>query len=102
MKKVLFYVEEKKFVDFKIKLRNDGLSQKDFFSCLMNLYTCSDPKLNNASEFMRETHGLHSKNKNSKTTLLHKKAANISESIVISEDEKRNIFDLLDEEIGDL
>jgi hypothetical protein len=69
---------------------------------MMNLYTCGDPRLNKVSQLMRESCGIHSKNKNLKTTLLQKKAENISESIVISEDEKNNIFDLLDQEIGDL
>tara|TARA_A100001015_G_C14608086_1_gene563098 strand:+ start:294 stop:602 length:309 start_codon:yes stop_codon:yes gene_type:complete len=102
MKKIMFYVDEKQFVDFKIKLRNDGLSQKDFFSCMMGLYTCGDSRLNKVSEFMRDSHSSHSKNKNLKTTNLQKKATKIDESIIISEDEKNNIFDILDQEIGDL
>ena len=102
MKKIMFYVDEKQFVDFKIKLRNDGLSQKDFFSSMINLYTCGDPRLNKVSQLMRESHGIHSKRKNSKTTTLQNKFADVNKSIIISEDEKNNIFDLLDQEIGDL
>ena len=102
MKKITFYVEEKKFVDFKIRLKNDGLSQKDFFSCLMSLYTSGDAKLYGISSFMRDKYSFHSKSKNKKTANLERKANEIYESINLSEKEKSNIFDILDKELGDM
>lgn len=93
---------EKLILDFKIKLRNDGLSHHSFFREVMSLYVSSDPAFEQSLDII-----LHKASKLSAAKLrvskgLRAKANNNLSEIIMSEEDKKNIYSLLEQEVGEL
>ena len=101
-KKACFLIEEKTFVDFKLRLRHDGLSQASFIGVVIDLY------LRNEEKFHPVLHEIKSKmskiggKRNKKTMKGYKLGQETLDNYSLSQKEKDEIFDILEKEIGEL
>ena len=102
MKKICFFVDEKSIVDFKLKLRHDGLSQPGFFKSIMGLYISEPDKFNDVLEYIKFSSSRFKKSKIKKTMKLYNKGVDNMKNFSLSEEEKEKVFDILEHEIGDL
>lgn len=102
MKKICFFVDEKAIVDFKLKLRHDGLKQTDFFKSVIYLYLDHPDMFLQMLEKIKNNESKFSKTRIAKTIDLYKKGIKNMKNYSLSEEEKNNVFDILEHEIGDL
>ena len=101
-KKVVFYENEKKHADFKIRLHYDGLGQSEFFRAIIAGYIDQDEDLLNYIAKYQEAHGKHSKTKRAESKKLLASGVEASKKFGLEERDIENIFDLLEKENPDL
>tara|TARA_Y100000592_G_scaffold99255_1_gene174640 strand:+ start:12255 stop:12584 length:330 start_codon:yes stop_codon:yes gene_type:complete len=99
--KIVFYSTDKSSVDFKIRLRHDGLSQSMFFSSLMDLYIQNDPDLNNIIEKIKLDKKPIGAKKLKKIKQDYEKGEDILKDLGISENDKQKIYDIIESEVID-
>ena len=99
-KKICFLIEEKKFVDFKLRLRHDGFTQTSFVSLVIDAY------LENQSEFqsLLEKNLDRSKlgRKRTRKTISGYKAGLSNEDLLKQIRESEDIYSIIEKEIGEL
>jgi len=99
---ISFHIGEKEYVDFKIKLRHDGLSQQKLLGRLVEFY------INNPSFFeivLKEVMELDSSFSKSRVALsldAYSEGIKNVAKYSMSEEEKEQLYSLLEEENGDL
>lgn len=93
---------EKLILDFKIKLRNDGLSHHSFFKEVISLYVRSDPAFEQSLEIILDRSSKLSATKLRTSKGLRSKARSNLSEIIMSEEDKKNIYSLLEQEVGEL
>jgi hypothetical protein len=101
-KKVVFYENEKKHADFKIRLHYDGLGQSEFFRAIIAGYINQDEGLLNYIARYQEEHGKHSKAKRAESKRLLSTGAEVTKKFGLGERDIEDIFDLLEKENPDL
>ena len=101
-KQISLKASEKLILDFKIKLRNDGLNHHSFFKEVMNLYVRSDPAFEESLGIILDKASKLSTAKLRSSKGLRTKAHNNLSEIIMSEEDKKNIYSLLEQEVGDL
>ena len=101
-KKVVFYENEKKHADFKIRLHYDGLGQSEFFRAIIAGYINQDEDLLNYIAKYQEEHDKHSKAKRAESKRLLSTGAEVTKKFGLEEREIEDIFDLLEKENPDL
>lgn len=101
-KKVVFYENEKKHADFKIRLHYDGLGQSEFFRAIIAGYINQDEDLLNYIARYQEEHSKHSKVKRAESKKLLVAGTEVSKKFGLEKKEIENIFDLLEKENPDL
>tara|TARA_Y100000592_G_scaffold101037_1_gene184819 strand:+ start:46810 stop:47124 length:315 start_codon:yes stop_codon:yes gene_type:complete len=101
-RKISLKASEKLILDFKIKLRNDGLSHHSFFSEVVKLYVNSDPAFEQSLDIILDkTSKLSTAKLKSSREQRTKAHDNLSE-IIMSEEDKQSIYSLLEQELGEL
>ena len=101
-KKVVFYENEKKHADFKIRLNYDNLSQSEFFRAIISGYIEQDEDLLSYIARYQEEGRTHSKIKRAESKKLIEAGTATSKRFGLEEKEIENIFDLLEKENPDL
>ena len=101
-KKVVFYENEKKHADFKIRLNYDNLSQSEFFRAFISGYINQDEDLLSYIARYQEDNGKHSKVKRAESKKLTDSGSSTSKKFGLEDEDIENIFDLLEKENPDL
>ena len=102
MKKFCFFLDEKTIVDLKLRLRHDGLSQTTFFKSVVDLYLNQPDKFVDSLEEIKLMSSTFTKTRIKKTMKLYKEGTSALHDFSLSEKEKKNVFDILEHELGDL
>ena len=101
-KQVSFKIPEKRLLDFKIKLRHDGLTHSGFFHRVIELYVADSKLFSSCIEDIRDNCSKLVNTKKNKISALSREGQRISSSFEMSEEDKNKIYSLLEEEVGDL
>ena len=101
-KKVVFYENEKKHADFKVRLNYDNLTQSEFFRAIISGYIEQDEDLLSYIARYQEGNQKHSKVKRSDSKKLLDAGSSTKKKFGLEDEDIENIFDLLEKENPDL
>lgn len=93
-----FSCTEKESIDFKLRLKYDGFSQRLFFTEIIRLYIERDPAMLNLVDSIKRGKRTMAKSKISKSRKEDAMGANLLSDLGISSAEKQKIFDLIEKE----
>jgi len=101
-KKFMFYDTPKRQADLRIKLKNEGINQSQFFRAMITGYLSNDAGINDFLDKYKEKENIQSP---SRRAILSKE--NASENLTaklfgLDDNDIENIFDLIEEEHPDL
>ena len=102
MKKICFYIDEKKFVDFKLRLRHDGLTQTGFIEAITSAYLENTEGFSPVLHTIKERSSRIGVKRNTTTMRKYKEGQKNMKSYHLTDEEKNKIFDILDSELGEL
>ena len=97
-KRVAFHVEEHDHAKFFIKLRLNGIRQGEFFRHVLYKFIEGDERTQSLADDINKL----SQKRKAKRTKLKEEGIKKVEDFALSEDEVKNIFDILDAEFEDL
>ena len=103
-KKVVFYDSDKRFADFKLMLKRDGLSQAQFFRGIISGYIDNDESLLDFVDKLKKNKKIGNQSKTSvnENRRLIKKGKQLISDLNLQDNEKISIFDLIESENPDL
>ena len=101
-KKIVFADTDDKHANLIVRLRHDGLTQKQFFQYMISCYINKDVRMVDMIDDFKLQLAKQGKRKIATTRKLIDKGIEIEKSFVLSDEDKEGIFDLLEKEIGDL
>ena len=101
-KKIVFEDSDKRYADLKLKLRYDGLTQKQFFQALLSGYLSDDARIVEYVRDLKYEVAKQGKTKISKSYSLLQKAQNLKENFNLNEKQTKDIFDIIAQEFPDL
>ena len=101
-KQLSFKTTEKRVLDFKIKLRNDGITYADFLREVVNLYVSSHPSFEACLEAILDNKSKLSNAKLLKSKSLRSQAQGKLSEVTMTEEDKERIYSLLEQEVGEL
>ncbi len=103
-KKVVFYDSDKRFADFKLMLKRDGLSQAQFFRGIISGYIDNDESLLDFVDKLKKNKKIGNQTKSSvnENRRLIKKGKQLISDLNLQDNEKISIFDLIESENPDL
>ena len=101
-KKFMFYDTPKRQADLRIKLKNEGINQSQFFRAMITGYLSNDVGINDFLDRYKEQQNIQS---TSRRNILN--SENASENLTaklfgLDDNDIENIFDLIEEEHPDL
>lgn len=102
LKKVVFEDSDKRFADLKLKLRYDGLTQKQFFQNMITGYLDGDARIIDFITELKYAIAKQGKSKILKSKKLREKGQELKEMYNLDDKEKRDIFDIIAQEFPDL
>ena len=99
-KKVVFYDSDKRYVDLKIRLSHDGLSQAKFFRGILSGYLSQDPDILNFIDKLKssQTKKAADKKRNKESRELITTGKEAVSKLLLDEDDIETIFDILEDE----
>ena len=102
-KKVVFYDSDKRFADFKLMLKRDGLSQAQFFRGIISGYIDNDESLLDFVDKLKKNKKIGNQTKSSvnENRRLIKKGKQLISDLNLEEREKMSIFDQIESENPD-
>jgi len=101
-KKVVFYEDENKFANFKIRLSYDKIKQGEFFCFLLDCYINNEaPMLKMIEEYKIKNHRM-GKTKIASAAKDFLASEELLRKIGVTKSDKDKIFDMIEEEIGEL
>ena len=101
-KRIIFDDSTMRHAQLKIRLEYDGLTQAEFFRCLLTGYLNKDAKILSFLDNYKQENKKHSKRKSKLQKDNLKKSDDLLQKFSIKDDELENIFDLIEEEFPDL
>ena len=101
-KKFMFYDTEKRQADFRIKLKNEGMNQSQFFRAMITGYLSNNDNINQYLDGYKEKENIQSKSRRKILTRENSNESLTVETFGINEQEIENIFDLIEEEHPEL
>lgn len=101
-KQLSFKTTEKRVLDFKIKLRNDGITYAEFLRQVVNLYVSSHPSFQDCLNVILENGSKLSSARLSKSKSLRSQAQTKLSEITMTEEDRDRIYSLLEQEVGEL
>jgi hypothetical protein len=99
-KKVCFFIEEKEFIDFKLRLRHDGFTQSQFISAIIGLYLRNNRAFQKIVEEISDFSKFGTKRR-TETMKNYKKGTNVAAQYDPIKDADA-VYDILKRELGDL
>ncbi len=103
-KKVVFYDSDKRYAELKIRLRHDGISQAQFFRCIVTGYLMQDEEILNFVDKLKTSKNIGNRTKKSvkEDRDLINIGKDISGRLVLDPNEIEDIFDILEKQKPDL
>jgi hypothetical protein len=101
-KKIVFADTDDRHAKLLIRLRHDGLTQKQFFQYLISCYINKDIRMVDMIDSYKYELAKQGKKKIKETRKLIDDGIENEKSYILSEKDKDDIFDMLETEIGDL
>ena len=101
-KKIVFADTDDRHAKLIIRLRHDGITQKQFFQYLVSCYIDKDIRMVDMIDQYKYELRKQGKSKIKTTRDLIDKGIENENSYTLSDEDKDNIFDILEKEIGDL
>lgn len=102
LKDISFKEVDKTHAEFRIRLHYDGMQQSYFFRSIVALYLEKDPDMLKCVEKMKDVYTAEGKKVRKSSLSLIKKGKDNMKKLNLSDEEKENIFNILEEEIPDL
>tara|TARA_Y100000296_G_C4939838_1_gene140876 strand:- start:1 stop:324 length:324 start_codon:yes stop_codon:yes gene_type:complete len=97
-KKIVFFEDDKKHADMKIRLKYDGLTQQRFFESIVDAYVCDDVDIISFVDKLKERDKIHSKKKRKDTVKLRKASKETKQKFALEQDDIESIFDIIEKE----
>jgi hypothetical protein len=98
-KKIIFYDSDKRYADFKIRLKHDNISQPQFFRGIMSAYLKNDKDFRVVIDKIKKSKRInHNKEDISSKAELINEGQEVFDKIILDEEELTNIFDMLENE----
>tara|TARA_E500000331_G_C17188922_1_gene683943 strand:+ start:60 stop:398 length:339 start_codon:yes stop_codon:yes gene_type:complete len=101
-KKVIFYDNDKRHADLKIRLQHDGLTQSAFFRMMITGYLNKDSDLLAFIDNYKQEAGTQSATQRKKMNKMIEKGREAEETHGLREAEVSDIFDLIEQEHPEL
>ena len=101
-KKIIFYDNDKRHADLKVRLQHDGFTQSAFFRMMISGYLEKDPDLLAFVDSYKEQHKIQSGTQRKKVKKMLKQGHEAEEVHGLRESEVENIFDLIEQEHPEL
>ncbi len=101
-KKIIFQDLESKHATLKVRLRHDGVRQGEFFSFLVDKYINNDKRIISIMSELREKKKTLSKKRRKINTNDIEKGKELEQLFNLSEEQKNEIYDILEREHGEL
>ena len=95
-KRIVFEELDKNHADLVIKLRSMGISQKDFFQGILRAYIDDDPNLDEFFEGITQRYSKLGKAPREIVRKAQKQGKILKNSFSLTDEEKENIFDILE------
>ena len=101
-KKIVFADTDDRHAKLIVRLRHDGITQKQFFQYLISCYIDKDIRMVDMIDSYKYELAKQGKQKIKTTRRLIDNGIDNEKSYTLSEEDKDTIFDMLETEIGDL
>ena len=101
-KKFMFYDTEKRQVDLRIKLKNEGMNQSQFFRAMITGYLKNDTNMLEFLDGYKTENQIQSSSRRSILQKENEKENKTKNIYGLTADDLQNIFDLIEEENPDL
>ena len=101
-KKIIFADTAKRHADLKIRLRHDGFTQSEFFKAVVTGYIENDEDFIKYVRKYKKRNNIQSRVKAEKVERMQDRAKQVMNNFGLKQEEKENIFDILEEEHPDL
>ena len=95
-KKIVFRESDKKHAEFKIRLNYDGITQQQFFSCVIDAYVNKERNMMNFVSDLKENKKIHSKSRRRKSNDLLETGESTIRKFGLDENEIESIFDMIE------
>ncbi len=101
-KKVIFYDNDKRHADLKVRLQHDGLTQSAFFRMMITGYLQNNEQLLAFIDDYKEQNKVQSAKQRKKTNKMIERGRQTEAEHGLKESEVENIFDLIEQEHPEL
>jgi hypothetical protein len=101
-KKVVFYEYENNYANFKIRLSYDKIKQNEFFCFLIDYYINNEANMLGMVEKYKVENQRMGAKRIAATAQDQQKSNSLLEKVGVTETDRRAIFDMIEEEIGEL
>ena len=101
-KKIIFYDNDKRHADLKVRLQHDGFTQSAFFRMVITGYLNKEPDLLNFIDKYKENNRIQSGTQRKKVNNMLEQGRAAEEAHGLKESEVENIFDLIEQEHPEL
>ena len=95
-------MDEKKLVDFKLKLRHDGLTQTSFVEAVTHLYLQGDHNFLAVLSDVKDRHSRIGKRRSSLTMKSYAEGQDALDRYLLTDEDKNSLYDILDIEYGEV
>tara|TARA_R110000822_G_scaffold19850_1_gene64407 strand:+ start:37 stop:393 length:357 start_codon:yes stop_codon:yes gene_type:complete len=102
MQKVTFYSDKDEHVRLKIRLQQDGLTQSDFFRCMLQNYIDKNEAIAELIDNYKEKNKRQNAERRKKAQKGLKKGRDVKAKFALGDEEIQSIFDLLEQEHPEL
>lgn len=97
----IFTAYEKVSADLKLRLRNDNLTQTSFFAGIVKLYLENDPDMIKVIYKVKDNAKVMGKRKLNRAKKEIEDGFDIMEQLGITDSDKKNIFDMIEMDLGE-
>ena len=101
-KKVIFKMPEDKFAEMRIRLRHDSLTQYQFYNWLTEKYISSDMGMVEMIEGLKLSIGKQGVKRIRKTKHLIQDGERNKSMFNLTEEDKRDLYDIIEKEIPEI
>ena len=102
LKQISLKIQQKHLLDFKIKLRHDGLTHGDFLLETIMMYISSDPSFAHCRTDIIEKRSKFSAARKRESLRIRKRSDENVAEVTMTKEDRENIYSLLEQEVGEL
>lgn len=101
-KKFMFYDTPKRQADLRIRLKNEGMNQSQFFRAMITGYLANDAGINEFLDKHKEKHSIQSSTRRDILSKENASEGRTAKLFGLNDGDIESIFDLIEEEHPDL